>query len=666
MSKPLKILITGGGIFSKIDDIRFMGNFSQGTTGALIAEEFLKKGHAVTFLHAKGSKRPLRTGLTIDPEKNEEQEISRIQKELGQFRKYQHLLEEISVCDFQEYHRAIESLISQNQDFNAVILAAAVADYGGDPKDGKISSDFEKLEISLPRNPKVISFIKKWNPKIFQVGFKLLTDASTEKLIEEGYRHGIKSHSNLTVANSIENGSFKHRSMVIITPEKGITPVKLEGLASKVAGMVIQRISKKHYRTELKVVEKFGNELRNDTETLKEWVKKLWKLNLFEPYFEGSGSHFGFVAKRIASDGFLITARGSDKENFSEADIVHVTGADFEKRILSVTSIGKKASLNANVTAKIFAEHPGINIIFHAHVFPGFVNKTTTDFSPGTQEDLDEVTSHLRNGKTAVELKNHGIVILGNTFEEIVRALNIQPAYSKFPHFYDVIYGRFQKSTDLVNLVKREVGPQKSILDLAAGTGEVAWQLLKAGYQNISLADLNEPMLKIAKIKIGRDIPTYTADMKTMRLEKKFDAIVVRQAINYLMDLDSLENGFRNIFNHLNLGGVFIFNAPNFTTASVYGDRTLNYESGEWYVKIEEKNLVEGKILTHTQRCTLIKKDGMEIKRFYDLNRFGLFTKEDFEESLHKVGFTRINFFGKNLKSLESQSKSLRCVCTKT
>ena len=42
MERKLEVLITSGGTISKIDDIRHIGNFSNGTTGALIAEEFLK------------------------------------------------------------------------------------------------------------------------------------------------------------------------------------------------------------------------------------------------------------------------------------------------------------------------------------------------------------------------------------------------------------------------------------------------------------------------------------------------------------------------------------------------------------------------------------------------------------------------------------------------
>ena len=67
----LKVIVTSGGTISKIDDIRHIGNFSSGTTGALIAEEFLKSSAIVHYVYGKNAKRPFRS-LTPDPKKPKE------------------------------------------------------------------------------------------------------------------------------------------------------------------------------------------------------------------------------------------------------------------------------------------------------------------------------------------------------------------------------------------------------------------------------------------------------------------------------------------------------------------------------------------------------------------------------------------------------------------
>jgi len=94
-------------------------------------------------------------------------------------------------------------------------------------------------------------------------------------------------------------------------------------------------------------------------------------------------------------------------------------------------------------------------------------------------------------------------------------------------------------------------------------------------------------------------------------------------------------------------------------------DRELKYEAGGYSVSVNEKNFMEGNLLTHTQQCVLLKKDFSERTKIYDINRFGMFTKEEFEEALKKAGFKEIVFLGKSLLQITNSSKSLYCVARK-
>ena len=54
------VLVTSGGTsvpFEK-NTVRFMDNFSQGTRGSASAENFLRQGYRVIFLHRQGTLRP--------------------------------------------------------------------------------------------------------------------------------------------------------------------------------------------------------------------------------------------------------------------------------------------------------------------------------------------------------------------------------------------------------------------------------------------------------------------------------------------------------------------------------------------------------------------------------------------------------------------------------
>jgi len=247
--------------------------------------------------------------------------------------------------------------------------------------------------------------------------------------------------------------------------------------------------------------------------------------------------------------------------------------------------------------------------------------------------------------------------------------LNIVPVWKPLPQIYDLGRGgchhRFQSSTEFVDLVGRTVGQNEAVLDLAAGTGDVSRELQKRGYQNISLADRSEGMLRIAKRKLGENVSTYVTSMRNMNLGKSYDAIIVRQAINYLMDYEGLVDGFRAMHVHLNEGGRLVFNAPNFNEGSEYKERSLEYEHGDYYVKVRELNLNEGRMIIHTQHCVLTKKDGSEIKKVYDLNRFGVFTKDEFGHALREAGFESVQFLGKGLRDCVQGSKTLYCVAKK-
>ncbi len=663
MSK-LEVIVTSGGLASQIDDVRKITNESKGTTGAMIAEEFLRIGATVHFVYGEGTVRPFRRRMSVDPDKPLDSEIERVKKAYEVFQQLSPLLKEYSTKTVEDYSATLEGLTKGKQ-IDVVVLSAAVPDYGGKPKLGKISSSQEKLELTLEKNPKIISLVKGWNKNVFQVGFKLLSGVGLEELIDKAYQSGIDYHSNLTVANTIMGGDFGNRATVIITPEKGLIPISMEELPRKLVEIISQRLSKTHYETKVNIDSSYQDKFSTQIAVFKGYVSKLLKLNMFEPYSKDDKRDFGFVALRVPDGGFLITSRGSNKRDMPIGEIVYVPKVDFKNRIVYVTSTGEKASLNANVAAKIFEERPEADVIVHAHISPGIENHTEKDYSPGTQEDVNEVMRYLRQGQNIVELERHGIIAIGKNLEDIIATVNVESAYTKFPQLYDLIYKRFQETPDFINLVSRVVGAHEKVLDLAAGTGDVGKQLVNRGYANISLADKSQGMLNVAQAKIGVDKPVYVTAMEDIAIDKQFDAVVVRQAINYLMDYQGLVQGLKQVHSHLNSGGRLIFNAPNYTGNETYGDKDSEYDSGGFHVKVKEMNLVQGRKLIHTQHCVLMKPDGSGIRKAYDMNIFGLFTKQEFESALREAGFSSVEFFGRGLTKYEPSSKTLYAIARK-
>jgi phosphopantothenate---cysteine ligase (CTP) len=208
MNDHLHVVITSGGTMSRIDDIRHIDNFSGGTTGALIAEELLRRGAWINFLHRKKTQRPFFMNMNLDPDVSLGREIIKATSAYSDYHMYKKRFFLHEFETFEEYLEIVQYKVSSS-DVDVVILAAAVSDYGAKKTEGKISSNKDELNIKLVKYPKVISKIKQWNPNVIQVGFKLLANVSYSELIKTAREHGISNNSDITVANVVRDGDFK-------------------------------------------------------------------------------------------------------------------------------------------------------------------------------------------------------------------------------------------------------------------------------------------------------------------------------------------------------------------------------------------------------------------------------------------------------------------------
>lgn len=131
------------------------------------------------------------------------------------------------------------------------------------------------------------------------------------------------------------------------------------------------------------------------------------------------------------------------------------------------------------------------------------------------------------------------------------------------PH-YDAVAGDGAAEAafvrDLIGrrLIRPRPGPAATLLDVACGTGAIAASLAR-DYQ-VSALDISPGMLAVARAKLPGGTPLYQADMTCFRLGARFDAVVCSyQGINHLLSFPAWESFFRCVYEHLNAGGVFVF-----------------------------------------------------------------------------------------------------------
>jgi SAM-dependent methyltransferase len=112
----------------------------------------------------------------------------------------------------------------------------------------------------------------------------------------------------------------------------------------------------------------------------------------------------------------------------------------------------------------------------------------------------------------------------------------------------------------------------KSVLDIGCGYGENCIQFLKLGAAKVTGLDISAKMLEIARNE--NSFPNIQYINKSMtdldEITEKFDVVFSSLAVHYIEDFDKL---VKDIYNHLNQGGYFIFSQEHpLTTALLTQD----------------------------------------------------------------------------------------------
>ncbi|MCB2155241.1 class I SAM-dependent methyltransferase [bacterium] len=110
--------------------------------------------------------------------------------------------------------------------------------------------------------------------------------------------------------------------------------------------------------------------------------------------------------------------------------------------------------------------------------------------------------------------------------------------------------------------LRDHLGPGKhALLELGVGGGNNLSHF--AAEFDVVAVDLSAEMLVHSR-RINPSVEHHVGDMRTVRVDRTFDAVIIHDAINYITTEDDLLTTFRNAFDHLRSGGIFI-TSPDFT-----------------------------------------------------------------------------------------------------
>ncbi len=98
--------------------------------------------------------------------------------------------------------------------------------------------------------------------------------------------------------------------------------------------------------------------------------------------------------------------------------------------------------------------------------------------------------------------------------------------------------------------------PVRQVLDLGSGGGHVALHL-KDTFA-LTLVDLSPDMLTVSR-QLNPECEHNQGDMRTLRLGRAFDAVLVHDAIDYITTQDDLRAVIGTAFAHCRPGGIAVF-----------------------------------------------------------------------------------------------------------
>jgi SAM-dependent methyltransferase len=98
--------------------------------------------------------------------------------------------------------------------------------------------------------------------------------------------------------------------------------------------------------------------------------------------------------------------------------------------------------------------------------------------------------------------------------------------------------------------------PVREVLDLGSGGGHVAVHL--KGRLAMTLVDRSGEMLAVSRV-LNPECTHLQGDMRTVRLGRTFDAVLVHDAIDYVTCVRDLRNVIGTAFAHCRPGGIAVF-----------------------------------------------------------------------------------------------------------
>jgi SAM-dependent methyltransferase len=181
--------------------------------------------------------------------------------------------------------------------------------------------------------------------------------------------------------------------------------------------------------------------------------------------------------------------------------------------------------------------------------------------------------------------------------------------------------------------------PVREVLELGSGGGHNAFHL-KARFA-MTLVDRSEEMLSVSR-RLNPECEHLTGDMRTLRLDRAFDAVFVHDAVDYMTTEDDLRRAIETAFDHCRPGGIAVFvpdrTAETFEAESDHGGtdgadgRGVRYLEWTWDPDPNDTWI-------RTEYAFLLRDAGGSVRVVHETHDTGLFGRDLWLRLLAAAGF---------------------------
>ena len=251
------IVITAGGTSEKIDGVRKITNMSTGKLGATICNNILseieKEVKNIYYLCSSSSVKPKENEKIIVINITGAYDLKEKVESLLENVKVDYFIHSMAVSDYTtDYVSNIKMLSDEiidkvfdckdnitKKELNFLINQILSSPEGKISREKKMSSKESDMFVKLKSTPKVISIIKKMQPDLKLIGFKLLSNVEEDELIQVGSNLMQKNNCDYVVANDlakIKKGN--HEAIILDSSGKKIKITGKDAIAQKITDII--------------------------------------------------------------------------------------------------------------------------------------------------------------------------------------------------------------------------------------------------------------------------------------------------------------------------------------------------------------------------------------------------------------------------------------------